>query len=187
MLKTCNRSPCHLPPSVSQSGTQQLTATGIYSDGSTKNITGRCKWNFSNPTVATVGVSTGLATGISAGNSQITATIGNVSSPSSSLVVVNSITLQSIAVAPSNSSVSQTKTQQFSATGTYSDGSSKNITTSVAWTSSNSAVATIGASTGLATGTAARKSPPRSESVSSAGVSLTVVKSITLHRSRWHP
>ena len=59
----------------------------------------------------------------------------------------SSATLQSVAVSPSNSSVSQSQTQQFTATGTYSDASTKNITTSGTWASSNTAVATIGANT----------------------------------------
>jgi photosystem II stability/assembly factor-like uncharacterized protein len=59
-------------------------------------------------------------------------------------------TLQTITVAPSNPSIPQGTTQQFTATGTYSDGSTKDITSSANWKSSNSSVATINGS-GLAT------------------------------------
>ncbi len=141
-------------PSISPSQTQQFTATGTYSDGSTKNITTSVTWASSNTAVATIGTSSGLATSVTAGTSQITATLGTVVSPSDSLTVT-AITLQSIAVTPSNPSISQSQTQQFTATGTYSDSSTKNITTSVTWASSNTAVATIGSSTGLATGVTA--------------------------------
>jgi hypothetical protein len=44
--------------------------------------------------------------------------------------------LVSIAVTPSPASVAAGQTVQFSATGTYSDSSTKNLTTSVTWTSS---------------------------------------------------
>jgi len=141
-------------PSISPSQTQQFTATGTYSDGSTKNISTSVTWASSNTGVATIGTSSGLATSVTAGTSQITATLGTVVSPSDSLTVT-AITLQSIAVTPSNPSISQSQTQQFTATGTYSDSSTKNITTSVTWASSNTAVATIGSSTGLATGVTA--------------------------------
>ena len=169
-------------PSVSQSQTQQFTATGTYSDGSTKNITTTVTWASSNTAVATIGVNTGLATGISAGTSQVTATLGSITSPNDTLTVVKSITLQSIAVAPSNSSLSQSQTQQFTATGTYSDGSTKNITTTVTWASSNTAVATIGVNTGLATGISAGTSQITASlgSITSPNDTLTVVKSITL-------
>lgn len=64
-----------------------------------------------------------------------------------------STTLTSIAVTPATPSVFIGGTRQFTATGTYSDSTTADITTSVTWSSSNAAVATIG-STGLATGVA---------------------------------
>ena len=146
-------------PSINKSQTQQFTATGTYSDGSTKNITTSVTSASSNTAVATIGANTGLATGITAGTSQITATLGNVTSPNDTLTVktltVNTITLQSISVAPSNPSINKSQTQQFSATGTYSDSSNKDITNSVTWASSSTGIATIGANTGLASGIAA--------------------------------
>jgi uncharacterized repeat protein (TIGR03803 family) len=62
--------------------------------------------------------------------------------------------LTSIAVTAPNSSISEGTTQQFTATGTYGDNSIADITTQVTWNSSNTGVATIGASTGLATAVA---------------------------------
>ena len=62
--------------------------------------------------------------------------------------------LVSIAVTPTNPSIAVGKQQQFTATGTFSDGSKKDLTSSVTWTSSAPSVATIG-SGGLATGVAA--------------------------------
>ena len=62
--------------------------------------------------------------------------------------------LVSIAVTPTNPSIAVGKQQQFTATGTFSDGSRKDLTSSVTWTSSAPSVATIG-SGGLATGVAA--------------------------------
>ncbi len=63
-------------------------------------------------------------------------------------------TLQSIAVTPANPTILAGGTQQFTATGTYSDGSTQNLTTQATWTSSNTAVATVNAA-GLATGASA--------------------------------
>ena len=79
---------------------------------------------------------------------------GSATSNAASLTV-NAATLQSIAVAPASPFIVAGSTQQFTATGTYSDNSTKNITTSVTWASSKMAFATIGAATGLATGVAA--------------------------------
>jgi hypothetical protein len=57
-------------------------------------------------------------------------------------------------VTPANATISAGSTEQYTATGTYSDGSQQNITQSVTWGSTNTAVATI-ASGGLATAVAA--------------------------------
>jgi uncharacterized protein YjdB len=61
--------------------------------------------------------------------------------------------LQSIAVTPANPSIAAGTTKQFTATGTYSDNSTQNLTNQVTWASSNTAAATVD-NTGLATGTA---------------------------------
>src|SRR5690348_7018204 len=63
-------------------------------------------------------------------------------------------TLVSVAVTPTNQTVSAGSTLQFKANGTFSDGSTQDITDSVTWTASyafNLPAVTI-TSTGLATG-----------------------------------
>jgi uncharacterized protein YjdB len=65
--------------------------------------------------------------------------------------------LTSIAVTPANPTVNVGATQQFTATGTYQDNSTANITNQVTWNSSNTAAAIIN-SAGLATGQAAGNS-----------------------------
>ncbi|MSN27235.1 MAG: hypothetical protein GJV46_15370 [Geobacter sp.] len=59
-------------------------------------------------------------------------------------------TLSSIKVAPYGQRVATGTSQQFTATGSFSDGSIKDITNQVSWTSSNTSVATI-SSTGILT------------------------------------
>jgi hypothetical protein len=60
-------------------------------------------------------------------------------------------TLLSIAVTPQSPAIAKGKTQQLTATGTYSDNSTRDLTTQVTWTSSDTSKATVG-TTGLATG-----------------------------------
>ncbi len=57
--------------------TLQMTATGTYSDGSTANLTSAVTWTPDTPLIATIN-STGLATGVAAGWSQFTATLGSI-------------------------------------------------------------------------------------------------------------
>ncbi|PYX45242.1 MAG: hypothetical protein DMG79_19670, partial [Acidobacteria bacterium] len=57
-------------------------------------------------------------------------------------------TLSSVSVAPLTPAITVGATQPFSATGNYSDGSTRTLTTSVMWTSSDTSVATVSNSTG---------------------------------------
>jgi uncharacterized protein YjdB len=138
--------------SVAAGKTQQFTATGTYNNGTTQNLTSSAAWTSSATSVATVS-SGGLATSLAQGTATITATSGTISG--SATLTVTGAVLSSIAVTPNSASVAAGATQQFTATGTYSDGTTKNLTTTANWTSSSTAVATIGAHTGLATGIAA--------------------------------
>ncbi len=66
--------------------------------------------------------------------------------------------LRSIAVTPAAPTLAIGKTQQFTATGSYSDGTTQDISASATWMSANGAVATIdkkGLATAVAAGTAA--------------------------------
>jgi uncharacterized protein YjdB len=141
-------------PSIALGTTQQFTAIGTYSDLSTADVTTSVTWASSVPATASIGAGTGLAHGQVAGTTQITATLGTVASAAVPLKVT-AATLKSIAVAPATPSIGLSATQQFSATGTYSDGTTQDITGNVLWTSSNTSAATINASSGLATGVGA--------------------------------
>ena len=139
-------SPAHLKVGA----TQQFTATATFSDGSTSDITATVTWNSATTATATISAS-GLATGVAQGTSSITAAMSGVTSPAVTLTVIS---LSSIAITPNPASVAVGATLQFTATGTYSDASTANITTSVTWSSLPTSTATIGAATGLATGVA---------------------------------
>jgi hypothetical protein len=108
----------------------------------------------------TVGQVTDAASGtVPAGDVISTSPSGGVSvAPGTPVNIVvsigNPLVLQSIKVTPANPSIVMGGTQQFTATGTYSDNSMQNLTTQVAWGSSKAAIATVtsGAAGGLATG-----------------------------------
>jgi hypothetical protein len=136
------------PGTVSIAGntTQQFKATGTYSDSSTQDLTSSVSWSSSTTTVATI-TSGGLATGTGPGSTTITATSGAVSG-TASLTVTAALT--SITVGPADPTIAVSTTEQFTATGNYSDGSTANLASTAAWTSSSTNVASINA-TGLAT------------------------------------
>ena len=132
-------------------GSEQLTATGNFSDGTVQNLTQSATWSSSAPGVATI-TAGGLATAVTAGTSSLSATMTSITS--SATLTVTSPVLVSIAVTPGNASIAAGNTEQFAATGTYSDGSTQNLTSAAAWSSSAPSVATISdasGSQGLAT------------------------------------
>ena len=63
-------------------------------------------------------------------------------------MTVTSAVLVTITVSPAATSVQQYKTVQFTATGLYSDLSTANLTSSVAWSSSSTSTATVSNSSG---------------------------------------
>jgi uncharacterized protein YjdB len=151
--------------SVSIGQTAQFTATGIFGHGnnhpsSSQDLTDTATWTSSVPAVATIS-STGVATGLSAGTTTITASINGytgVVSASATLTVEGGggvspgSTVVSMAIIPSSQSVAQpTQTAQFLAIGTTSTGQTVNLTNAVAWSTSSQQIATIGGTTGLAT------------------------------------
>ncbi len=124
-----------------------MTATGTFDDGSKKTLTANVTWSTSDVATATVS-SSGVVTGVAPGTATITATSGTVSG--STTVTVTVANLVSIAVTPTNPSIKQGATQQFTAIGTIQGGGTVDLTTSATWNSSNPTAATIDAN-GLAT------------------------------------
>jgi hypothetical protein len=126
--------------------TVQFKAMGIFSDGSNEDLTGAAVWTSSDPKIARMS-STGLATSLSLGSVKITATNGG--HVSSSVLVISKAVLVSIAVSPSDLSIVLGDNKQLTATGTFSDKSTQDLTSVATWTSSLPTVAAVGSS-GLA-------------------------------------
>lgn len=134
---------------VAAGTTLQFSAVGSFDDGSTQLLT-NLNWSTSSSSVATID-SFGVATGVGTGTATVTASSGAVSGTAS--LTVTGATLVTISVAPAASTMAIGTTKQFMATGTFSDSSTQDVTSTVVWTSSNPAAATINAQ-GLATSTA---------------------------------
>lgn len=145
--------PADATVTVGQTTTFTVVATG------TSPLSYQWQKNSTNISGATSASYTTPATVIGDNSAKFTVTVsnslGSVTSSAATLTVNAAVTLVSIAVTPASPTIAAGTTQQFTATGTYSDTSTKNITTTVTWASSSTGVATIGANTGLATGVSA--------------------------------
>jgi hypothetical protein len=130
-------------------------------------------------TSVTLRISTTAATTLGTYTITIKGTSGSTTHSTSVNLTVAAVAavLSSIAVTPANPSASVGTTVQFTATGTYSDSTTKDITSSVSWTSSRTTVATINTS-GLATTHAQGTTTITATSGSTAGTTtLTVTAS----------
>ena len=117
-------------PRINQGTIIRFTATGKFSDGSTGTNLSGLSWKSSKPSQANVRQS-GIAHGKKSGAPTISATSSGVTG--STTLKIGTGTLQSIAISPANPSVLVGSTQQFSATGTFSDTSTQEKGTNRRW------------------------------------------------------
>jgi len=137
--------------SVSVNGSQTFAATALDSNGQT--VTGQTfTWASSNTAIATI-TSAGVATGVAAGSSQITASDAGVTSTAATLTV--SPAIASVTLSPLSATIKVGQTQQFTASAT--DASGNTVTQAqFTWHNTFGGVASIdanGLATALAPGT----------------------------------
>jgi uncharacterized protein YjdB len=151
---------------VAAGQTVQFTATGTIGHGNnhpstTQNVTNQATWTSSAPSVATINAA-GVATGVSAGTTTITASLngftGNVGATATLTVTAagsgnGTITgITGISVIPGAQAVAiPGQTSQFIAIGTTAAGTTVDLTTQVSWRSSSVGIGVIGGANGLAT------------------------------------
>ena len=121
-------------PSIAKGATQQFTAMGINSDNTSVVKTLSVTWISSTPAVASIDPVTGLASALTLGATTITATDVATGKTDITTLTITAATLTSIAVTPANPGIAKGTAAQFNAMGTYSDLSTKDLTSSVTWT-----------------------------------------------------
>jgi hypothetical protein len=142
--------------SIQVGATNRLIATGTYNsnDGSAQFtfILNSATWSSTAPSLLTVS-SAGIATGVAAGGPvSVRAAVGGILSPTgvaspnnNTFNVTSALNLVSISLTPANALLNGASglQQQYVATGTYSDGSTANLTNVATWASGTVALATI--------------------------------------------
>nr|AKN38172.1 hypothetical protein [Vibrio splendidus] len=130
---------------------QSFEAVGHYSDGTSQAFKdlSALDWDSSNSEAGGFDAP-GVLTGIEVGIATITASKDGITS-NEVIVTVEDAVITSIQVTPSPVNVAKDQTQQLTATATYSDSTSSDISSSVTWTSDDTATATVDSS-GLLSG-----------------------------------
>lgn len=137
--------------SIAKGSSMQFQAVATYADGHTADVSTSVAWSSSAPAVASVST-TGMVTGLAAGNAEISAREGVIVARSN--VIVTAATVASIAVSPATATISTGGApQQFVATGTLTDGTVADVTTSASWTVDLYTCASVTVHGGLVTGT----------------------------------
>ncbi len=123
--------------------TQQVTLTGTYSDGTTRDITGIASWTSSNTSVLTVS-SSGLLTAVGQGTANITISAGNITGTFN--LSVGPPVLVSVSVSPASVTAMQGTAPKYTATATYTDHTTADVSSTVAWSVTNPFVVAVDAS-----------------------------------------
>ena len=131
---------------------EQLGATGWYSDGTTEQLRQGQIWTSSNTGILAVD-SDGLAIGMALGSATVTVQDPVSQMQGSLSVTVTGATLESLSVNPVSSSLAVGLAVPLTAAGHFSDGTSLALTTGVTWQSGAPGIAAVDA-TGQATAVA---------------------------------
>jgi hypothetical protein len=173
---------------LNQGASAQLKATAVETDGSKVDVTNSVTWTIDQKQVATV-AGTGTVSGMTAGTATVTASVGSVVATCS--VTVTPPALISISIQAGESAIPLGSVTQLKASGTYTDGTTADLTKSSTWQSDLTSViqvstggeahamslgtATISASTASIVGKAALTvGPPTLVSIAISPVSPTV-------------
>ena len=111
-------------PSIANGTTVQLTATGIYSNKTTKDLTTMVNWSSADSTIAQVSNtsgSNGLATAASIGQTAISAQLGTIQG--STRLTATAATLTSVDIEPESATIAKGTQVQLQALGTFSESS----------------------------------------------------------------
>jgi len=159
--------------------TQQYTATATYGNNSTGDVTSKVSWSTYATNIATIS-SGGLLTGVSLGTTTVKAESGNVIGTTGVTIqnkAISSVSIQPLTQGLSVSGTNVPSTVQFTATATYTDGTTGDVTSNCTWNAIPSSVVSIsstGLATALAVGTATVTATARG--VTSNSATITVIQ-----------
>lgn len=141
--------------SVAVGASQQFTATAVYSDNSTSDVSTKAAWSSATSSVGTVSAA-GAATGVRTGTTVIAAAFEGKSATAT--LTVLPATLLSLALTPAATSFQVGSTRQLAVAATYSDGTVVDVTANSTFLSATPAAVTVstgGLMTAVASGTSA--------------------------------
>jgi hypothetical protein len=138
---------------------ERFTATAVFTDGSTVDVTNAATWTSSDATTLAVSNAMGAqgaATSLAPGS--VTVTAAYMGTSGSTTATVTTASLMGIVVGGISGNLAVGAHLQLTATASYDDGSTFDVTKLVTWISTSTDVATVSNATGsngVATGVSA--------------------------------
>lgn len=128
------------PASLAKGTTVQFTATGVFSDGTSQNLTTGVVWSALAP--ATLAITPqGLAQGVAQGSTSVQARLGTVTGESN--VTVTAATVTGLTLAPTFASLRTGQTVQIEVTASYTDQRAQTVTNDATFESNAEEIASV--------------------------------------------
>jgi hypothetical protein len=156
-----------------------LHAIALYADHTTKDVTAEATWSIHDPGLA--GLSSGVATGLAAGSTRVSASYHG--RDASTAFTVSPRVLNGVAISGGPTALAQLTTATLKATATFDDATTLDVTKLATWTSSDDKIATVdgsGTVTPVKEGTATISAKFSQGATSSWGTQAVVVKADTV-------
>nr|WP_243891327.1 Ig-like domain-containing protein [Shewanella algae] len=158
---------------------QQFHAVAKFSDGSSQDISAQVSWQSSDLAVATIS-SKGVLNAVAKGVAEVTANYNGVISNAVSLKITDATATQLQISAGSTKLAVGTQTQ-LTATATYSDGSSEDVSDRVSWDNNDFGVLAINATgTAVANGVGIANIQAHFSNLSSNTLTMTITSATVL-------
>ncbi|WP_293745950.1 Ig-like domain-containing protein [uncultured Paraglaciecola sp.] len=150
--------------SLAKGTIEPITVTATFSDNTKLDVGSQVEWTNSNNEIASIESDPSTVSALMPGSTTLTASLSGQQAELS--IDVTDAELVSLTLSPINTSIPLGQSQQYSAQGTFSDGTVQDLTSEVTWLSSNQDKALISNT---------QSSPGLADSVALGSTSLTAV------------
>jgi len=129
-------------PSLAKGTVLDLTATGIYSNNSTRTLSDEVTWQSSDGNITTISTS-GEISALGAGQVTVQASLDGISGNTE--LTITDATLSRLELSPSSAQLAEGTRLSLALIGHYSDGSTQDVTEQAGWTVTDTILASLSA------------------------------------------
>jgi len=185
-MSTANISPANGIMTLVKGTVARITATGFFSNGASRDITGVVAWATADSNLATITQPGGNLAWLNAIAETPGTTISFDNLPTTPNLIITALVPQSLVITPTTQNLIAGISTRYTAIATFSDGSTKDVTSSSTWISDGPAIAEVDNTTelikgrvrGVSAGTTTIRATYGDVSVAAPSVAVTVTAPI---------